>query len=174
MTSATFSDWSPPSIFGRSTELEPSPRGWSVHLPADSSQWKLVSALTQLDAIGALSDDWDGYGGAAIDAAAIDAGKVFLVQLIALPQSLLPNSNGTLSFEWESPYGRAHLEIGAEAFSFYAAPRFGQPTFLSGDLRVGDAEDINSALATVTQTRTPGAVTPTDWAGGVARLHENN
>jgi hypothetical protein len=168
MTSISLSGWDASSVFGTLMPTYVPPRRWRVLWPADSSQWIEASATEQLDAIASLVDDWDGYGGAAIDAATIAAGKAFLSQLIELPHSVLPNASGTLSLEWDSHMGRAHLEIGTEKFSFYAAPRLGPPTFLSGDAQVDDAEEINNALAAVTQTSSAGAITPSDWTGGIA------
>jgi hypothetical protein len=43
--------------------------------------------------------------------------------------------NPRATIQWDSHLGRAHLEVGTEKFSFYAAPRVGQPTFLAGDVQ---------------------------------------
>jgi hypothetical protein len=168
MNTTTVSGWGASSVFGALVPTYVPIRRWRVLWPADSSQWVEASATAQLEAIAELADDWDGYGGAAVDAAAIVAAKAFLSQLIELPHSLLPNANGTVSLEWDFYLGRAHLEVGTEKFSFYAAPREGQPTFLSGDVQVDNAEDINIALAAVTQASSAAAITPADWASGVA------
>jgi hypothetical protein len=46
--------------------------------------------------------------------------------------AVVPNPNGTFSFEWETDYGFAHLEIGKTRYSFYVKPNIGRPIFSDG------------------------------------------
>lgn len=67
-----------------------------------SQDWAL---LEQLNDIGQLSDDWDGYGAASIDATAIAHARVVLPSLTTLPDALLPSVAGTVLMEWETAFG---------------------------------------------------------------------
>lgn len=78
-------------------------------------------ALTTLDNIGSLDEDWDGYGALRIFKECINNTKGFLYSLplkYGAPE-IVPNPNGTLSLEWENSNGQAHLEIGITQYSFY-------------------------------------------------------
>ena len=98
----------------------------------------VVGADRQLIDIGRLPQDWDGYGAAAVDPFIIRIAREWLgvasQTALVLPE-ISPNTNGTISFEWENVYGRAHLEIGIESFSFYLAPTAGLSYHIRGDLQ---------------------------------------
>jgi hypothetical protein len=47
---------------------------------------------------------------------------------------ITPNANGTVSFEWETPRGIGHLEVGRTKFSFYIKPASGTPLLVDGDI----------------------------------------
>lgn len=84
--------------------------------------------------------NWDGYGALAISAEAKDNALNAiqgLLQVAPTPE-INPNPNGTLSFEWESGEGKAHLEIGQTQYSFYVNPRVGVPVLFEGP-----ATDVN-------------------------------
>jgi hypothetical protein len=54
---------------------------------------------------------------------------------------ITPNSNGTLSFEWETSQGTGQLEIGRTRYSFCVQPHCG-----SAILNTGDASEINPGV----------------------------
>lgn len=78
--------------------------------------------------------NWDGYGSLGIRAEtktnAIQGIQNVLLE--APVPDVAPNPNGTLSFEWETNNGAAHLEVGQTMFSFYVRPRAGEPILFSG------------------------------------------
>ena len=93
-----------------------------------------AAARSLVKAIEALTDDWDGYGAERVSDEVV--GYAFSV-LEILPQALrnpdiTPNSNGTISFEWESSSAKAHLELGKINFSLFVKPRAGRPLFAEG------------------------------------------
>ena len=45
---------------------------------------------------------------------------------------ITPNSNGTVSFEWQSPFGHANLEIKLTRYSFFVKFALGGQTPLYG------------------------------------------
>lgn len=158
---------------GSALDAAPPVGRWYLVRASASSRWADASLSDQLDAISELQPDWDGYGAASIEPAALAAARQLLGRLQPLPEIMLPASSGTLVLEWETPLGRAHLELGKQTYSFYAAPRNGQPIFLTGDVREEDAEDINYALATIIGSSSQVAVSRDDWCSGVALLDES-
>ena len=75
-----------------------------------------------LIAIAELDDNWDGEGACPInDKTKINAHRALNSLLLDVPvvPEITPNNNGTVSFEWKTDQGRAHLEIGLTRFSFY-------------------------------------------------------
>lgn len=105
--------------------------------------------------------NWDGYGSLAIrpetKANAIEGIQNVLLE--APVPEVSPSPNGTLSFEWETKDGAAHLEVGQTMFSFYVKPRIGEPIFFGGP-----ANQINrlhgSLIANLLFPSASGAATP--------------
>lgn len=128
--------------------------------------WHSASVWDQLNALSRLTDGWDGYGAAAIDARAIAHARSVLSCLEILPDHLLPSVSGTLLLEWEGMLGRASLEIGRDTFSFYTSPTVGYPILLGGTVRELDVGDINFALATVTGKFIPQSLEGSNWRAG--------
>jgi hypothetical protein len=99
----------------------------------------LRSAVDEIAAYGDLQDDWDGYGARALDPKTIRNAIAAASRLIGrapLPD-LTPNSNGTISMEWESADGLAHLEIGKSRYAFFIRMKNGERVILDGS-----SEDI--------------------------------
>jgi hypothetical protein len=72
--------------------------------------------VAALDSLRALTPNWDGYGGAAINPAVIDAAKSFIVKLAderAPRPRVVPMSDGTLQLEWHA--GAKSLELEFES-----------------------------------------------------------
>ena len=68
-----------------------------------------------------LATNWDGYGAAPMHPdTARNAHRALSALLLTVPvPEITPNSNGTVSFEWQSRLGHANLEIGLTRFSFF-------------------------------------------------------
>lgn len=72
--------------------------------------------------ISRLPDGWDGYDAPKIDDEAVQNARTALGVLTeegTPAPEISPDSNGTISFEWASQKGFAHLEIGNHLYSFY-------------------------------------------------------
>ncbi len=93
-------------------------------------------AIARVRSFSKLREGWDGYGATSIKSATIENAANFL-DGIHLPPLLgtpfvAPHPNGTITFEWESPFGEAYLEIGQTRYSFYVKPIVGKAIFLEG------------------------------------------
>jgi hypothetical protein len=102
--------------------------------------FEIEEAKRQIAELRMLANNWDGYGAIPIQEntknnalAAADQ----VLQWAPFPADIAPNPNGTISLEWETEYGTAHLEIGLTRYSFYMDRRGG--TTLGCD---GAADDI--------------------------------
>ena len=99
------------------------------------AMWSEVSiAKAKIHELGSMPENWDGYGATRISRetqqnalSAIDV----LLRSAPVPD-IVPNPNGTISFEWESSQGIGHLEIGKTKFSFYVKTRSGSPVLADG------------------------------------------
>jgi hypothetical protein len=87
--------------------------------------------------------NWDGYGALPVgDETKKNAlGALNHLETLTHSPEITSNSNGTLSFEWETSRGFGQLEIGRTRYSFYVQPHNGSP-FLDS----GEASEINSAV----------------------------
>jgi hypothetical protein len=87
-----------------------------------------------VDDIEGLQTDWDGYGALQVShQTATNTRRALDVILNTVPlPEITPNPNGTISLEWESSEGIAHLEIGKTQFSAFIRPSSGPSTYLDG------------------------------------------
>jgi hypothetical protein len=172
----SISEWNMQSIMGAldsSVRVGASPAGrWYYPASAGGPSWADASLSDQLSAISKLAANWDGYGAEPIEPTAIASARKLLERLTPTPDVIMPSTAGTVVIEWETTLGRANLELGRQTFSFYTSPRLGEPTFLSGDAREEDAEEINYALAAIAATSNYGSVSSNDWRSGIALLDE--
>lgn len=139
-------------LFAAGTPLQSTPT--CVELRSHSRRLRAadeVYALTIVDHLAAMDANWDGYGALKINERTARNAKTALSLMLSYIGSpdIIPNANGTLSFEWTSPRGEAHLEIGMNRFSAYvkaignpAVPIEGQATAVPAAL----AEIIADAL----------------------------
>lgn len=102
--------------------------------------FELEEAKRQITELTTLIDNWDGYGAIRIQEhtknnAFAAAGQI--LQFSPFPAEISPNSNGTISLDWETEFGAAHLEIGLTRYSFYMDRKGGASVFCDGT-----AEDI--------------------------------
>nr|MBV6629731.1 hypothetical protein [Oceanococcus sp. HetDA_MAG_MS8] len=81
-----------------------------------------------LQELGSLPDDWDGEGAVAISPSIVArAWSLLSSELLGGPSpELTPNSNGTITLEWNHAHKFLHLEIGERDFSILAG-REGRP-----------------------------------------------
>lgn len=93
-------------------------------------------ALSTIEQVAFASANWDGEGALPVSAEtknnAREAIKVILP--VAPAPEINSNPSGTLSFEWGTQQGSAHLEIGQTKYSFYVKPRVGAPILLEGNV----------------------------------------
>lgn len=102
-----------------------------------------------IEEIAALSDDWDGYGAAAIDPVIHQRARRFFqafAKRLPVP-SISPNSHGTISFDWIVPRGEAHFEIGLNDVALYLTSKHMEPLFLKQEVDVLGAEYIANFIA---------------------------
>jgi hypothetical protein len=125
---------SPPALY-----TQESPEATALALwQFDASTWthrvELVIAQHEIEKLASMPADWDGYGALPISGPTKDNAKraIALFSMLAPFPDIVPNSNGTLSFEWETQTGFAHLEIGQTKFSFYLKPVLGPSALLDG------------------------------------------
>lgn len=78
--------------------------------------------------------NWDGYGALPISGETKSNALTALnsLELTVSAPAVIPNPNGTLSFEWETEQGIGHLEIGRTRYSFYVRPNIGSTILLDG------------------------------------------
>lgn len=93
------------------------------------------SARKSVDELSYAEPNWDGYGALPISG---EAKRNAITALSVLanttpPPTVIPNPNGTLSFEWETGSGIGHLEIGKTRYSFYVKPSSGRAILADGD-----------------------------------------
>jgi len=95
---------------------------------------EVAEAKERLREYASMPENWDGYGALRISEEttknSIAAVEGILRQ--APVPDISPNPNGTISLEWESTWGVAHLEIGRTKFSFYVKSGSGNPYFADG------------------------------------------
>ena len=101
------------------------------------------AARASIEQVSFVEPNWDGYGAAAISNEAENNAKVALdlLEFATHAPAVTPNSNGTLSFEWETDRGIGQLEIGRTLYSFYVRPNGGGAILFNGDAR-----DVNRVL----------------------------
>jgi len=109
-------------------------------------------AVARVRSFVSFGKGWDGYGAASIKPATI-SNAVRLLEAFRLPTALgtpfvAPHPNGTITLEWESPFGDAYLEIGQTRYSFYAKPTVGEAILLEG---ATDMVRIDLMASTITR-----------------------
>jgi hypothetical protein len=114
--------------------------------------------------------NWDGYGALPISIEAKDNALTAIRNIlpVAPTPEISPNPNGTLSFQWESVEGKAHMEIGRTQYSFYVSPRIGVPILFEGS--VDDVSRIHGSLVAsllFPPVITAGTMTPIRYAADV-------
>ncbi|MFZ4699152.1 MAG: hypothetical protein ACOYMG_03795 [Candidatus Methylumidiphilus sp.] len=92
------------------------------------------SALHTIQDFAKFESDWDGYGALPIHEAIVKIACQFINSLpdhLPCPD-LTPNTNGTISMEWETRAGIAHLEVGKTRYSLYIKRLIGNAVLRDG------------------------------------------
>lgn len=118
-----------------------SPAPWS--LAKSAALPALRYSHEQLSEICNLEPNWDGYGGSSIhsDTAANARAALHVFQQNRIVPDMIPNPNGTISFEWSNTRGEAHVEIGKTRFVGLIQPNGTAYIPLAGETRVFDLYD---------------------------------
>jgi hypothetical protein len=104
-----------------------------VHPFSTSEELSLLAVSeNEIEELSKLRANWDGYGGVPISEYTKYNSMAALrgILLSAPHPDITPNPNGTLSFEWETQRGVAHLEVGQTRMSFYIKSLVGEPIFI--------------------------------------------
>lgn len=120
-------------------------------LPKETRQRvEMLASYLDVDRLATLQDNWDGYGAIRIDGDTIKNTKAALASILraAPAPEIAPNPNGTISLEWETQRGTAHLEIGKTRFGFYLKPVGEQGSVFDGDPR-GALDGLGAVIAAV-------------------------
>jgi hypothetical protein len=107
-----------------------------VHPFLTSEELSVLSVSeNQIEELSRLQDNWDGYGAVPISEYTKYHSMAALRGILgsAPHPDITPNPNGTLSFEWETQRGVAHLEVGQTKMSFYIKPLVGEPIFIDAN-----------------------------------------
>lgn len=134
-----------PGYYSQVMERPPLSIHWEKPNSNGASQYEVRSAMLALDELTKLPTDWDGHGAIPIAMATVNNVRVMLSSLLkaVTAPDVTPNSNGTISLEWESSIGFAHLEIGLTKFSLFIKPISGASTFVDGVTAALDAKNIS-------------------------------
>jgi hypothetical protein len=118
---------------------------FTMPLLPGSKAGERLAALHAIQEFATFESGWDGYGALPIHEATLKNATRFLN---SLPEhfpcpDLTPDTNGTVSMEWESREGIAHLEIGKTRYSLYIKRHMGNPAVL----RDGEAAILGADIA---------------------------
>lgn len=104
-----------------------------LKIPRDRVANPLLTLQRSIEVLAAMPPNWDGYGALPIDPLTAENAMRAVEALSELPSpEITPNPNGTLSFEWQSKKGLAHLEIGKTRYSCYIALSSTAPLYADG------------------------------------------
>jgi len=108
--------------------------------------YEYPAALEAIEEAAYSVANWDGFGALPISSETKKnaIGAVNSLMAVAPTPEINPNPNGTLSFQWETVEGTAHMEIGQTKYSFYVSPRVGNAILFEGD--VGSIHRIHGGL----------------------------
>ncbi len=107
--------------------------GPSVRTPGIQASEK-ESALHAIQDFAKLEKDWDGYGALPIHETIVKIAGQFINSLpdhLPYPD-LTPDTNGTISMDWETREGIAHLEVGKTRYSLYIKRHIGSAVLRDG------------------------------------------
>jgi hypothetical protein len=109
------------------------------YLPSAYGSYDEVKAnsLQSFKEISHLNYNWDGEEGLAPHARILENAKYIFKELleITFPPDITPNNNGTISCEWETSMGSAHLELGMTRYSMYLRSVDEDTQYFNGEIR---------------------------------------
>jgi hypothetical protein len=118
--------------------------------PHDSAQKQALLRFIQ-EEIAVLKDNWDGYGGSAMEKNVL-INSIFLINNLPnnlinnLPkENILPCPNGTISFEWIKNTQGLFLEIG-NSYSTYYTKNNGQLDKINNQFIMSDALELRQFI----------------------------
>jgi len=82
---------------------------------------RLIGVIDRIEYFGTLPVNWDGEGANSIHLQTVANCQALLesaLDVLPVPE-VDPNSNGTISFEWATADGFAHLEVGRTLFGLF-------------------------------------------------------
>jgi hypothetical protein len=142
---------SPPALVSRYQHRPPPVHTLFGSAQPHAAMWSEVSVATsKIREFGSMPENWDGYGAIRISSETQqNAIKAIEMLLASAPApDIVPNPNGTISFEWETGQGIGHFEVGKTKFSFYVKPRSGSPALADG-LANQVGSDIGALVASL-------------------------
>lgn len=113
---------------------------------SQENEFKLADCI--IKKFGDLPDDWDGFKAAAISPEAVNHALSAITILrghakpIDVVPDISPETNGTISMQWESSGGHAHLEIGRTRYAGFLRTPGSQTAYFDGP-----AEDLGATSA---------------------------
>lgn len=112
-------------------------------------------AFSVLSKIELLGEDWDGYGAAAPLPDAVRNAKLALWPLLdaGLYPEITPNTDGTISLEWEGSDFEAEVQIGTKRFSMYLAHEDAAASYFKGEVKGGS--DFGAGVAALRRIVNP-------------------
>jgi hypothetical protein len=122
-------------VFNAEPQPALAPAVWQVPRSRRQSFAEFDAAQQSIEQLAFPEANWDGYGALAISAETKSNALSALNNLegTAPAPEIIPNPNGTLTFEWETNLGVGHLEIGRTRYSFYVRPNVGPPLLCDGE-----------------------------------------
>jgi len=98
---------------------------------------RVENSLEALAEFTTLKDGWNGAGSLAPSWQALSASIALLSRMQGTvgQVELTPNESGTISFEWETQRGYAHIEVGRIKYALTIEPDIGGAVFENGQLR---------------------------------------
>lgn len=108
------------------------------------------SALRTIQDFAKFDSGWDGYGALPIHEAIVKIASQFINSLpdhLPCPD-LTPDTNGTISMEWETREGIAHLEVGKTRYSLYIKRHIGNAVLRDGK-SVALGADVASLISAI-------------------------
>ncbi len=140
----------------------PAVESWQSAEPAQLVMQREAEA--QLAAICALEENWDGYAGASVHADTASNAKLALRTFLShdLFPDLVPNSNGTVSFEWTSVRGEAVIEIGKTRYVGVIRPKGAADYPIAGEAGAADEfkADVTAIAALIVAALFPRETLP--------------
>ena len=111
---------------------------------------ELANALESVEEFAAMPANWDGYGALEILEQTASNTKSALERLmvVAPAPDITPNPNGTISLEWETHEGFAHIEIGMTRYSGFVKPKVGDSHRFDGQAD-SITLDLGSSIAAI-------------------------